>query len=86
MAWQRMSQNPDPGTAGGAVTICYDVTEATLPITLRLVGFPCEEAIVHVITSSENACFDVKLPEGCTGGIVEDESYQSYDFSVIIAP
>jgi len=86
MAWQRMSQNPDPGTAGGAITICYDVTDATLPITLRLVGFPCEEETLHIITSVENACFEVKLPDGCTGGLVEDDSFQSLDYPILIAP
>lgn len=84
MAWQRMTQSPDPATAGKAVTICYDLTEAWLPITLTVIWHPSEDTYVHAITSVENACFTVIVPEGSTGGLVEDGSYQSYDLGLLI--
>lgn len=82
---QRMSQQPDPAQSPGRVTITYDITDCTLPITVVVDGRPCGSKTPYFITSVENASFDVEIPEGCEGGLAIDETGQSLDFAISIA-
>lgn len=82
---QRMTQTPDPATAGDKVRICYDTSGCTLPITLSGVFAPGNQTFEYQITSDAGNCFDVIVPNGAQGGDVVDSTGQSEDFAIAVA-
>lgn len=82
---QRMKQEPEPVPAGTTAKITYDTTDCTFPIILTVRGRPCDSEEVYLIMGPEDHVLYVPVPEGCEGGVVEDDTFQSQDFAIIIS-
>jgi len=81
---QRMKQEPEPATAGSTVKIIYDTTDCSFPITLTVHGRPCGSEDIYVILGPEDHVLYIPVPEGCEGGVIEDETFQSEDFGIVV--
>lgn len=83
---QRMSQDPDPAAHPPSVTrITYDVTNASLPVELKIT-LDTGETWWHTVTAAKSSHFNVNLPERCGGGVIQDMTGQSDDFAISVTP
>lgn len=85
MTPQRMTQDPDPASPGDVVEFCYDVDGCTFPIELTGTWRPSGQTFKHTVTGPDTACFEQTVPDGTTGGAIEDGSSQSLAFGMAIA-
>lgn len=90
----RITYSPDPATAGQPVTICIDTSGLILPLMLNVafevgLGSHNEKISAEDIDPSNESCvicFDVMLPDGCSGALVSDTSGQIMDCAITVAP
>lgn len=84
----RISQEPDPVDAGKDVEIDVDTTNLSYPLTLTITfdATPAVDPIQHVVNSKDDLPWKGTVPDGCTGGTVEDSTNQCDDFAISVNP
>ena len=82
-----ITPEPDITTTGSWVLVCYDFksTGATSPVTLTFSPSGGGDEITETV-SAEEPCVRYRVPHGCSGVNIVDESGQSSDAAIVVTP
>jgi len=82
----KVTQDPDPCKPGTKVRFTFNTDGVDLPVTLTGTWDPGGQTFSHTVSGPSDNSWEEDVPADAEGGIVADDSGQTTDFAIMVAP